>query len=59
MAEPIAFVTRLPAADEADWIAALSREMPAESILPLRDIGDTANVRIAIVADPTRGSCVG
>jgi glyoxylate/hydroxypyruvate reductase A len=52
MAEPIAFVTRLPAADEADWIAALSREMPAESILPLRDIGDTANVRIAIVADP-------
>jgi len=52
MAPLIAFVTRTP--PEADALQKLRAAMPAETILPMRDIadGDFASVDIAIVANP-------
>lgn len=51
---PIALVTRLDPGDEAAWRAALSAEMPSESIVSFRRMtpGEKSRAEIAIVANP-------
>ena len=51
---PIAFVNRLPAEAETQWLASLSAAMPELSVRALRDLDvqARAGVEVAIVANP-------
>ena len=51
---PIAFVSRLSAAEEAQWLAALGGALPEATIRPLCDLtpGERGAATIAIVANP-------
>ncbi len=51
---PIAFVNRLPAEAETQWLASLSAAMPELSVRALRDfdVQARAGVEVAIVANP-------
>ncbi|UHC16524.1 glyoxylate/hydroxypyruvate reductase A [Methylobacterium currus] len=54
MSEPIAFLGKLDAEEEAGFLAALSAALPEETIRPFRLLSaeERAGIRIAIVANP-------
>ncbi|MDP4021810.1 glyoxylate/hydroxypyruvate reductase A [Methylobacterium sp. NEAU 140] len=54
MAEPLAFVARVDAAEEAEALAALTAAMPEERLVPFRQLSpaERAAARVAVVANP-------